>query len=46
MPRYLRPRHWRIVAELPRTATNKVEKYRLRDDLVRELGLRAARRVT
>jgi crotonobetaine/carnitine-CoA ligase len=37
MPRYLRPRHLRIVADLPRTATNKVEKYRLRDELVQEL---------
>ena len=28
MPRYLRPKHLRIVDDLPRTATNKVEKYR------------------
>jgi crotonobetaine/carnitine-CoA ligase len=38
MPRYLRPRHLRIVDDLPRTATDKVEKYRLREALVRELG--------
>jgi crotonobetaine/carnitine-CoA ligase len=37
MPRYLRPRHWRLVDELPRTPTNKVEKYRLRESLLREL---------
>jgi crotonobetaine/carnitine-CoA ligase len=38
MPRYLRPRHLRIVEDFPRTATNKVEKYRLREALLRELG--------
>jgi acyl-CoA synthetase (AMP-forming)/AMP-acid ligase II len=37
MPRYLRPRHLRIVSDLPRGATNKVEKYRLREALLREL---------
>jgi crotonobetaine/carnitine-CoA ligase len=38
MPRYLRPRHLRIVDDLPRTATNKVEKFRLRAELLRQLG--------
>jgi crotonobetaine/carnitine-CoA ligase len=42
MPRYLRPRHLRIVADLPRTATNKVEKYRLREELIGELRAAAA----
>jgi crotonobetaine/carnitine-CoA ligase len=37
VPRYLRPRHVRLVDDLPRTATNKVEKYRLRDQLLNEL---------
>jgi crotonobetaine/carnitine-CoA ligase len=37
MPRYLRPRHLRIVDDLPRGATNKIEKYKLRDALLREL---------
>ena len=37
MPRYLRPKHLRIVEDLPRTATNKVEKYRLREELARDL---------
>jgi crotonobetaine/carnitine-CoA ligase len=40
MPRYLRPRHLRIVDDLPRGATNKIEKYRLRDALLRELEQR------
>jgi crotonobetaine/carnitine-CoA ligase len=44
MPRYLRPRHLRIVADLPRTPTNKVEKYRLRDELLAELRRGAADR--
>ncbi|GAA2098613.1 class I adenylate-forming enzyme family protein [Brevibacterium salitolerans] len=30
MPRYMRPRHIRIVADIPRTPTNKIEKYKLR----------------
>lgn len=30
MPKFMRPRQVHIVAELPRTPTNKVEKYRLR----------------
>jgi crotonobetaine/carnitine-CoA ligase len=38
MPRYLRPRHLRIVEDLPRTANDKVEKYRLRETLLAELG--------
>ena len=40
MPRYLRPRHLRVVDDLPRGATNKIEKYRLRDALLRELDQR------
>lgn len=37
MPKYMRPRHVRIVADLPRTPTNKVEKYKLRQLILEEL---------
>ncbi len=30
LPKFMRPRHVRFIAELPRTATNKIEKYKLR----------------
>lgn len=30
MPKFMRPRHVRVVDEIPRTPTNKIEKYRLR----------------
>jgi crotonobetaine/carnitine-CoA ligase len=38
MPKYMRPRHVRVIEDLPRTPTNKVEKYRLRRAILRELG--------
>ena len=38
MPKYMRPAHVRIVAELPRTPTNKVEKYKLRQSILAELA--------
>ncbi|MCE3550886.1 AMP-binding protein [Pseudonocardia sp. RS11V-5] len=37
MPKYMRPRHVRIVDDIPRTPTNKVEKYRLRQRILAEL---------
>ncbi|MDR3468134.1 MAG: AMP-binding protein [Xanthobacteraceae bacterium] len=37
MPKYMRPRHVRIVDDLPRTPTNKVEKYKLRQLILAEL---------
>ncbi len=37
MPKYMRPRHVRVVDDLPRTPTNKVEKYRLRQRILAEL---------
>lgn len=37
MPKYMRPRHIRIVADIPRTATNKIEKYKLRAQILAEL---------
>ncbi|WP_182357244.1 AMP-binding protein [Tomitella gaofuii] len=38
MPKYMRPRHIRIVDEIPRTPTNKIEKYKLRGRILGELG--------
>lgn len=38
MPKYMRPRHIRVVAEIPRTPTNKIEKYKLRALIIEELG--------
>jgi crotonobetaine/carnitine-CoA ligase len=37
MPKFMRPRHVRIVDDIPRTPTNKVEKYRLRQRILAEL---------
>ncbi|MFM9376813.1 class I adenylate-forming enzyme family protein [Gordonia sp. VNK21] len=36
MPKYMRPRDFIAVDQLPRTPTNKIEKYRLRDGYLRE----------
>lgn len=38
MPKYMVPRHVRFVAALPLTPTNKVEKYKLKQQLMAELG--------
>lgn len=38
MPKYMVPRHVRFVAALPLTPTNKVEKYKLKQELLAELG--------
>ena len=43
MPRYMQPRHLRIVPALPVTPTNKVEKYKLKQAILAELGLAARR---
>lgn len=37
MPKFMRPRHVRIVADVPRTPTMKIEKYKLRDAILRDL---------
>ena len=42
VPRHMRPGHVRLLDDLPRTPTNKVEKYRLRDSLLVELGMAPA----
>jgi fatty-acyl-CoA synthase len=39
---YKIPRHWRIVEDFPMTVTGKVQKYRMRELSIRELGLRPA----
>ena len=41
MPKYMVPRHIRIVDALPVTPTNKVEKYKLKQQIVEELGRQA-----
>ena len=38
MPKYMVPRHVRFVPALPLTPTNKVEKYKLKQQLLAELG--------
>ncbi|MDQ0272640.1 AMP-binding protein [Cytobacillus purgationiresistens] len=37
MPKYMWPKYIRFTVDLPRTPTNKVEKYKLRDELLQEL---------
>lgn len=37
MPKYMRPKHIRVVDEIPRTPTNKIEKYKLRQQILGEL---------
>ena len=38
MPKYMVPKHVRFVPALPLTPTNKVEKYKLKQQLMAELG--------
>lgn len=40
LPRYKRPKWIRSIAELPRTATGKIQRFKLRELLERELGTR------
>jgi crotonobetaine/carnitine-CoA ligase len=40
MPKHMRPRHVRIVDDIPRTLTNKVEKYKLKQMITAELAER------
>lgn len=37
MPKHMHPRHIRVVPDIPRTPTNKIEKYKLRSHLLDEL---------
>jgi fatty-acyl-CoA synthase len=36
------PRYWKFVEEFPMTVTGKIQKFRMREQAVHELGLRAA----
>ncbi|ASK34083.1 AMP-dependent synthetase [Alcanivorax sp. N3-2A] len=38
MPRYMVPRHIRLIDEMPLTPTGKIEKYKLRQQLLKEIG--------
>ena len=38
LPRFKRPRWGRSVSEIPRTATGKMQRFKLREMLERELG--------
>jgi crotonobetaine/carnitine-CoA ligase len=38
LPRYMRPRHVRVVDDIPRTLTNKIEKYKLKQLITAELA--------
>ncbi|UQE75257.1 AMP-binding protein [Gordonia sp. PP30] len=38
MPKFMRPRHVRILDDLPRTPTNKIEKYKLRRAIAAEVN--------
>lgn len=42
MPGFMQPRYIRLVDALPVTATNKIEKYKLKQQLLQELGSAAA----
>jgi carnitine-CoA ligase len=38
MPKYMWPKHIRLVESLPQTPTHKVEKYKLRERILKEIG--------
>jgi crotonobetaine/carnitine-CoA ligase len=38
MPKFMCPKHIRFIDDLPRTPTNKVEKYKLKEKILIELG--------
>ena len=38
MPKFMWPKHIRFIADLPKTPTNKVEKYKLKEKILIELG--------
>ena len=42
MPRFMRPKHIRFIDALPQTPTFKVEKYKLRERILNELGRQKA----
>jgi carnitine-CoA ligase len=38
LPKHMRPKHVRVVEDIPRTLTNKIEKYKLKQMFAAELG--------
>lgn len=42
LPRHMRPGYVRLLDDLPRTPTNKIQKFRLRESLLAELGVEPA----
>ncbi len=42
---YKIPRYWKVVDEFPMTVTGKVQKFRMREEAVRELGLELVSRI-
>jgi fatty-acyl-CoA synthase len=43
---YKIPRHWKFVDSFPMTVTGKIQKFKMREVAVEELGLESAARVT
>ncbi|HEX8909150.1 MAG TPA: AMP-binding protein, partial [Anaeromyxobacteraceae bacterium] len=42
---YKIPRYWKFVSEFPMTVSGKVQKYKMREQAIEELGLQAAAKV-
>ncbi len=38
MPKFMWPKHIRLIEDLPRTPTNKIEKYKLKEQILKELN--------
>jgi carnitine-CoA ligase len=38
MPKYMRPKYIRFIEEIPRTPTNKAEKYKLKEKILKEIS--------
>ena len=38
MPKFMRPKYIQFIDDLPKTPTSKIEKYKLREKIKRELG--------
>jgi crotonobetaine/carnitine-CoA ligase len=41
LPRFMYPKYISFKSEIPRTATNKIEKYKLRNEIINELNLKS-----
>jgi len=40
MPKFMWPKYIRFIEDLPKTPTSKIEKYKLRDQIKEELGIK------